>query len=1084
MINTIKTRLINNYPIILILGFYTILSLFIFRGILQPGFVGNGDNILIEYPDLALYRYSYIIDFYEHAGKLNVELARYPMIIFFSFIGTIFSPGISNRLFIILGSTIGFYTMFFFTKKILKNNIPAFLAGLFFGINSWVISRILAGHISLLIAYGLIPLFLIFLFEAVGFYDGFTSVNKLRTKIKPIILSAITLTIISSAVMFDGLIITILITFILIIFWLAYIVFSFSGSIRPSVLFDTINLKKQILIHIIVSAALIITITILLSLYWIIPVGIYALTSSATSTSQTVLPWLHSRAVLENLLTLKGYWWPQFTDMIYASDSMILNRIYLVLSWIPFLALLNTIPRLRESKEKLAALSLLSVFTIGLLLSLGANLFGSYYQYFTLFGVFRDPEKFSALIALTYPFFIAIFANKTIHFINEKKPFLKTKYIKIKTVTIPRKKFYSIIIILIFTASHLLVVWPALTGNFRNSYDSLEMPESYPIVNNWLEEQEGDFKVLWLPADDYIKFDWSKDRSMGEPMRYLSGKQTVQTVDPARDVTPWTSLSIMQINHFLERNETKNIGKILGPMNIKYIIFRSDVVSPSFPNMFSSLMQQEDLLLKFSKEPLYIFENNHYLPIIRPTTNNIIVADAAKGLLKLSHLAEDFSDISYTYLEHMGISNENIEKRLNNSDAFFYSIHNLLDLQLVATPERYRIEPHQYASTLSDQSSFNWVQTVFEKETRGSLYYGTGTASTWSGTAQLHLPIQIETSEHHDIWVRLFGGIENYDISINDNKLLPQTIPTHSGFNWVKYATMKLDKKEYALTITAKHESYLHIVDEIIILPKQTFLRQQIEIGNMLAEKKIFVFIEGEELKAEKESRYLNEMIFSQKQALYINISATTQDNTQLIVPNKDRYIIGFLGGSTHLESSPTISLTNDQFEITMPLIMGSSLQWYYTKPFEIGKGGYTLTINGTQTTIDALVLFRETDKNFWNQKPNEQIQYQIMNPANIQIKTNNYQTIISSFSFDQYWTATDDNNKPVSLQLCNAFNICMMTDDNTINVNLNYSLQTSAYIGIIISIITITAITILYFWKYIPKPKEIRVFLNRQQQT
>jgi len=1074
LINTIKTRLIHNYPIILILGFYTILSLFIFRGILQPGFVGNGDHILIEYPDLALYRYSYIIDFYEHAGKLNVELARYPLIIFFSFIGTIFSPGISNRLFIILGSTIGFWTMFFFTKKILKNNVPAFLAGLFFGINSWVISRILAGHMSLLIAYGLIPLFLIFLFETVGFYDGFTSISKLRTKIKPIILSAITLAIISSAVMFDGLIITMLITFILIISWIVYIIIS-----------DTINLKKQIITHIIISAALIITITILLSLYWIIPVGIYVLTSNATSTSQVILPWLHNRAVLENLLTLKGYWWPQFTDMIYASDSMILNRIYLVISWIPFLALLNVIPRLRESKEKLAALSLISVFTIGLFLSLGANLFGSYYQYFTLFGVFRDPEKFSALIAFAYPFFIAIFANKIIHFINEKKPFLKTKYIKIKTVTIPRKKIYSLIVILIFTSSHLIVVWPALTGNFRNSYDSLEMPKSYSIVNNWIEEQEGDFRVLWLPANDYVKFDWSKDRSMGDPMRYLSGKQTVQPADPARDVIPWTSLSIMQINHFLARNETKNIGKILGPMNIKYIIFRSDVITPSFPNMLSSLMQQEDLLLKFSKDPLYIFENNHYLPIIRPATNNIIVADATKGLLKLSYLAEDFSDISYTYLEHIGISNENIEERLNNSDAFFYSLHNLHDLQLAATPQRYRTDTHQYAKTLSDLKQFDWVQTIFEAETRGSLYYGAGTASTYSGTAKLQLPIKIETNEDYDIWVRLFGGIENYDISINNNKLLPQTIPTHLGFNWVKYATMKLDAKEHILTITAKHESYLHIVDEIIILPKQTFIRQQIETNNILAEKKIFAFIEGEELKPQKESRYLDGTIFSQKQALYINISATTQENLPLIIPNKDKYIIGFLGGSTHIESSPTISLTNNQFEITSPLIMGSTLKWYYTKPFEIEKGKYILTINGTQTTIDALVLFRETDKNFWNQNPNEQIQYQIINPTNIQIKTNtnNYKTIIYSFSFDQYWTATN-NNKPVTLQLCNAFNICIITDNNAQNIDLNYSLQTSAYIGTIISIMTIIAMTILYFWNNILKLKELQVFLNRQQQV
>jgi hypothetical protein len=571
---------------------------------------------------------------------------------------------------------------------------------------------------------------------------------------------------------------------------------------------------------------------------------------------------------------------------------------------------------------------------------------------------------------------------------------------------------------------------------------------------------------------------------MREPMRYLSGKQTVQTADPARGVTPWTSLSIMQINHFLANNETTNIGKILGPMNIKYIIFRSDVVSPSFPNMLSSLIQQEDILLKFSKEPLYVFENNHYLPIIRPATNNIIVADAAKGLLKLSHLTEDFSDISYTYLEHIGIPNKNIEERLNNSDAFFYSLHNQPDLQLAATPQRYRIDPYQYAKTLSGLNQFDWVQTIFEAGTRGSLYYGTGTASTYSGTAQLQLPIKMETNDDYDIWIRLFGGIENYDISVNDNKLLPKTVPTHPGFNWIKYATMKLDAKEHILTITAKRESYLHIVDEIIILPKQTFIQQQIETNNILAEKKIFVFIEGEELEPQKESRYLDGTIFSQKQALYINISATTQGNSKLIIPNKDKYIIGLLGGSQHVESSPIISLTNNYFEITTPLITGSPLKWYYTKPFEIEKGEYILTINGTQTTIDALVLFRETDKNFWNKNPNEQIQYQIINPTNIQIKTNtnNYKTIIYSSSFDQYWTATN-NNKSMTLQLCNAFNICIMTDNNAPNIDLNYSLQTSAYIGTIISIMTIIAMTILYFWNNIPKLKELQVFLNRQQQ-
>ena len=88
MSNKIFSRISNeHYVVLLIFGFYATLSLFIFRGILQPGFVGTGDHVLIEFPDLALYRYSFILDYYEHAGKLNFELARYPMIIFFSFIG-------------------------------------------------------------------------------------------------------------------------------------------------------------------------------------------------------------------------------------------------------------------------------------------------------------------------------------------------------------------------------------------------------------------------------------------------------------------------------------------------------------------------------------------------------------------------------------------------------------------------------------------------------------------------------------------------------------------------------------------------------------------------------------------------------------------------------------------------------------------------------------------------------------------------------------------------------------------------------------------------------------------------------------
>lgn len=999
------------------------------------------------------------------------------MIIFFSFIGKIFSAEISNRLFVILGSTIGFYTMFYFTKKIIKNNFPAFLAGLFFGFNPWVISRILAGHMGLLIAYGLIPIFLVFLFDALGVFDEFNVTKKFREKIKPIVLSSIILTTISSAVMFDGLILTMLITFVMVIPWLAHIILS-----------DKIIQKKKIILESTVTLTIIIVITILLSAYWIIPIGIYTLTSYVTTTSQAILPWLHSRAVIENVLTLKAYWWTEFSETLYSTNSVTLNRIYLLFSWIPFLALLNIFPNIKKSKNQLITISLFTVFLIGIILSMGTNLLGTNYQIFTLFGIFRDPEKFSALIALPYAFFIALFANKTINYlINKKLSFIK-KPIWIKSIKITQKTIISLIVIFFFTSSFLIITWPSLTGNFRDNYDSLEMPEAYPIVNSWLKEQEDDFRVLWLPSDDYLQFDWSKERGMGEPMRYISRKPTVQTVDPSRDITPWTSLSIMQINHLLVQNETLSIGKILGPMNVKYIIFRDDVVSPSFPNMLSSLMMQTDLTLKFTKEPLYVFENNNYLPIIRSVSNSIIVADATKGLLKLSYLTEDFSDISYNYLEYLGVFNENIERRLEESNAIFYSLHNQPDLLLATIPQKYRYDTYPYANSFSETNYFEWVQTIFEKETRGSLYYGAGTGSTYSGTAQLNIPIEIDNNEEYEIWIRLFGGLELYEISINNVILKPITTTTHSGFNWIKYSTINLEKNKYTLTIKAKQESYLHIIDEIIIAPTKDIQQKNNELQNILSQKSFFVFIEAEELQQYDETHEMNSTLFSQKRGILLNGSADTTGNEKLIIPKTDQYIIAIRGGSTFSGSTSQIKFISNTNTISTPIWVNYSLNWYYSTPITLEKDQYNIKINGTKTGIDALLIFKASDKTFWNPITQQNIQYSINTPADIQIKTNQEtpQTIVYSFSYDQYWKSSVNNN-PETPYICDAFSICTtITQSNQpAKIKLNYDLQTSSYTGTTITLLTIITLTIVYIWRYIPKTtkKQLNNFLDSQQQ-
>lgn len=1038
----------RNRGVVLAFSFYLIFSVFVFRGILQPGFVGNGDQVLIgSSAETSLYRYAFVLDPFEHAGKLNFELPRYPLIALFSVIGQVLTLDVSNRILIILSSTVGFYTMFLLSRRLLKNSLAAFLAGLFFGVNPWVISRVLSGHMSLLLAYGLIPLFLLFYFESVGFPSDFVSEKPLGRRFRSMLLAALSLAVVSSTVMLDGLLLSLSVVSVLLLSWVLFALLS-KGVVS----------KRLVVTRLVVRTFVVVSAALLLCSYWLLPFAAYTLSSSSAIGSSDILVWLHQNLSLENVLRLKGYWWLEFSESLYSFNSNVLDGFAFVLSWLPFILLMNTVPLVRSSRERLTWLGFYALFVLGVVLSLGVNFLGPFYRYFEVSGVFRDPDKYGALMAFAYALFIGVFADKATRFLS---PTGKLK----KGVAVPRR-YLAVFVVLLLAGSHLFTNWPVLTGDFRGSYSSLDMPKAYSEVNGWLNVQSGDFRVLWLPSNDYLKYDWSKNRSIAEPVRYSSEKPTIQMVDPARDASPWTSLSVLQLNHLLEQNVTRHVGVILGLMNVKYVVFRSDVVSPSYPDMLSSLKAQKELRLVLDNRPLYVFENTRFLPKVRVPSESLMVVDGAKGLSRLSSIVDNFSDTSLLYLEDVRRSGGDVAERFKDADAFFFSIQNFQDLFLASLPQQYLYDAFDGAAPSAVLEKYAWVQAVFEQESRGSLFYGRGIAETHSGNAVLDIPIRASQAANYDVWVRLFGESWLYTVSIDGTVLSPTRHPTNQGFKWVEYQDVKLNASDHLVRIVANNQSYLHAVDEVVVVPRAQSEAAKDTLTSLLAEKPFFVYVEAEEAARFGSSKYVMDQDFSEKIGLFLNGSASFTNGSPLVVPSDNSFEIGLRGRSISDVAHSNIYLQSSVYNTSSMVSFENRLDWYFSAPVDLKKGEYRVFVNGTGVDLDALVVFRAGDERLLTQRETSSggvlLRSQVpteMDVSAVRGIDNNgagSSTLVYSASFNSNWAAKvgGSSEKPY---LCNIFSICVdVPSGSTVDARLEYGVQRFGYAGYALSLGTL----------------------------
>ncbi|MCZ7355903.1 MAG: hypothetical protein O8C66_09035 [Candidatus Methanoperedens sp.] len=425
-----------------------------------------------------------------------------------------------------------------------------------------------------------------------------------------------------------------------------------------------IRKDKENIFHSIRFSALFFLIFFLIAMFWIIPIGNFVLDSDLTSTSKAMEVY-SSTNLLEYTSKYNGFlnifrqfgqvfWFDSWGGELYNPyfQSYQTDAILIAFSFfIPILAFSAVL----FSRNRYV---IFFTFTTVIALFLGKGIhppFGELYSWMFEnipgFWIYRAPwQKFGILIALGYSFLIGVACSKIYEYLQKHSGNYDIKFSLLKI-----KINFPILFIGLILLSNIIYTYPLVFGDmfpssegdvgFHQKFDlgyHINFPQYIFEASEWMNSNEEEFKIILLPDDRTNVYDWgfggvgdiSNQLFNNKGMLFRSyGEGYIQP----RPIDNMHRLSINAIYN----NLTPNTAKILGLLNVRYLLqrndfrydFYGDVDSPEFIESRLSFQKGIHLEKTFGKWDFY--RNDYFVPHIYATTGPIYINGSIESLIPL-----------------------------------------------------------------------------------------------------------------------------------------------------------------------------------------------------------------------------------------------------------------------------------------------------------------------------------------------------------------------------------------------------------------------------------------------------------------
>jgi len=455
-----------------------------------------------------------------------------------------------------------------------SNKWPKYFAALLYIFNPFVYSRFMAGHWVLLLAYAITP------FAVKSILDFFKAPDfkkSLRVLIWLILISIFSLHAI---------------IMIFIFFAFAFVFFLFKNKKNRQEIFKILKFT------LFVGLAFLI-----LSSYWVVPFFTKGTQTSELISSfdprhilgfQTVTD--KNLGVMFNTAALYGFWGENGGR--YVVNKQIIPFWYIISIIIFLLIIWGVISNFLKKKRKVEILIFMATAIVAGILAVGvayspmSKVILWLYQKIPFLKGFREPQKFVALLVLSYAYLGALGMDDLLKRAQNAK-----KFPKILAIFLP---FIFLIIPLLYS--------PIMLWGFSGQLKPVDYPKDWYEIDQTLKEDKEDFKVLFLPWHQYLGFMFA-GRVIANPAQNFFSKPVIQGDN--MEFGPIYSQSNNPDSKYIEdeivkrKTDLENIGELLLPLNIKYIILAKEFDWKSY----DFLDKQKDLKLLSDTETLKVYQN-------------------------------------------------------------------------------------------------------------------------------------------------------------------------------------------------------------------------------------------------------------------------------------------------------------------------------------------------------------------------------------------------------------------------------------------------------------------------------------------
>lgn len=301
-----------------------------------------------------------------------------------------------------------------------------------------------------------------------------------------------------------------------------------------------------------------------LSSYWLIPTltGANA-TSSAiagfTSGDEQAFATLGNGLIgkLLHILRLQGFWAENSHTFALPQTVMPGWWIGICLLWV---LVGFGVGAAWKSKQYRVAIMFTAIGVIGAMLATGAlnPIFDSVVP---LFRGFREPHKFTGLVALTYSLFAGWGVKAALEYLSSRQHTVVAQTVAAVVLLLP------------------VAVTPTMFWGFGAQLRPVQYPETWAVVNHRLDSDTASYQVLFLPWHLYMYYRFA-DRIIMSPAPSYFDKPIISSNDPeigtAAPDKPDIRKTILSSKILPAAASSSSLGSQLAGLHIKYVIIDKD----------------------------------------------------------------------------------------------------------------------------------------------------------------------------------------------------------------------------------------------------------------------------------------------------------------------------------------------------------------------------------------------------------------------------------------------------------------------------------------------------------------------------